>query len=141
MKTAALILFSFVSLSFGANIEKITKNELEKTLKEEGYAATSLPDSKYVIKWKIEGVETFLVVDPKGDCIQFYVTCGNKMPAEKANAWNQDMKYSRTYINSDGDPSLCLDLDLAGGISRERLLDFLNTCKLSLKVWREDCLE
>ena len=59
---------------------------------------------------------------------------------DKINAWNAGKRYSRSYLDEEKDPCLELDLDLAGGVTRERIVDFLLTCKQSLATCEKEVL-
>ncbi len=54
-----------------------------------------------------------------------------------ANAWNADRLYSRSYVNPDGEIVLESDLDLAGGVTEERLIDHLRTWRMLLSEFTE----
>jgi len=53
-----------------------------------------------------------------------------------ANEWNKKNYYSKSYV-VDQDMMLELDLDFDGGITRERIVDFLRVCFLSTELWEE----
>jgi hypothetical protein len=56
------------------------------------------------------------------------------------NEWNRTKRYSRSYLDEEGDPFLELDLDLAGGVLKERIVDFLSTCRQSFLIWYDEVL-
>src|SRR3569623_1025485 len=61
--------------------------------------------------------------------IQFYAGFeGTKMTVGDMNEWNKAHRFSRAYIDKDGDPCIEGDLDLdSGGMSRALFLDNLDT--------------
>ena len=74
--------------------------------------------------------------------MQFYVTFSDvDVTLATANEWNKTKRYSRTYLNEDGNPCLELDLDLVGGVSKERILGFLTTCRASFQLWFVEVLQ
>lgn len=52
---------------------------------------------------------------------------------EAVNAWNSENNFSRAFLDDEGDPALVMEIDITGGVTRERLADALRTyLKLSL---------
>eukprot|EP01033_Poteriospumella_lacustris_P011188 gene11188-7960_t len=51
------------------------------------------------------------------------------------NQWNTEKRFSRSYVDRDGDPVLELDLDMNGGVTYQRLEDFLATVTKSVLAW------
>ena len=49
------------------------------------------------------------------------------------NEWNKNVKYSRAYVDDDGDIILESDQDLTGGITPERLKEFAKSFDISLR--------
>ncbi|GAB4298567.1 MAG: hypothetical protein Kow0096_17360 [Thiohalomonadaceae bacterium] len=115
-------------------ITSLTKAQLHDLMKAEGYAVSFDEDGDLL--WKIDGLRTFLFAVGEGDSLQFHVAFSDgNATLEKVNAWNRDMRYSRNYLDESGDPHLELDLDLAGGVTQARVLDFIKTCQISLQQW------
>lgn len=116
--------------------KKIERRDLLKILSSEGYTATEAESERNVI-WTLNGYKTLLLIAENMESIQFYVAFSDsKATLNKVNTWNKEKKYSRSYLDNDGDPVLELDLDLAGGVTRERIVDFLLTCRVSLSAWK-----
>lgn len=121
--------------------ESINLKQLMTIMKEEGYAVSR--DKNGTLIWKINGFKTRLIIpDGEASNIQFHTAFndGSATP-EKVNAWNRTKRYSRTYLDDDGDPHLELDLDLEGGVTRERIVNFLLTCRVSMEAWCEEVVK
>jgi hypothetical protein len=89
----------------------------------------------------LESLSTFYFFSD-GEAIQYYhAWTGQNVKAADLNAWNRGFRFSRAYIDSDGDPVLELDLDLAGGICEERIKDFIRTCTASYKKFKSEILK
>jgi len=116
----------------------ITPAALTQLMSEEGYAV----EEEDGVDWKIDGVNTHLLFMDGTQSIQFYVAYENSGDStlEKVNEWNKSKRYSRSYLDDDNDPVLELDLDLAGGVTRDRILDFLKTCRASTSAWVREVL-
>lgn len=112
---------------------------LLELMKAEGYSVSLDQDGD--IFWKIDGVNTAVMVDPKGKSILFYVGFDNSdLTLEQINAWNQDKKFSRCYRNAQGRVVLEADLNLEGGVTQQRILSYLKTSRVSLSIWISELL-
>lgn len=116
----------------------ISPTELTQLMREEGYSV----EEDNGVDWKLDGVNTHLLFMDGTQSIQFYVAYQNSgnSTLESVNQWNKTHRYSRSYLDDDNDPVLELDLDLAGGVTRDRILDFLQTCRASTSAWIRDVL-
>ena len=61
--------------------------------------------------------------------------------ADKMNDWNRTKRYSKAYFDSDRDPVLQLDLDLAGGVTVARIKDFAFTTQVSITRFTAEVLK
>lgn len=145
MKKLAILLV-FVSALAQAQAEniisKLSRVSLKEILSAEGYSAEYDDTRGDWVQWKIEGFKCFVIVSPGGTALQFFAVfkATDNTSLGKVNGWNRSKRFSRTYLDTDGDPCLELDLDLKGGVTRERITDFLKTAKLSFETWRKEVL-
>lgn len=119
----------------------IDNDGLLAIMKEEGYSASI--NEKGTLIWKLEGYRAQVFVSREsGSNVQFHISFkdANATP-KKVNDWNAKRRYSRTYLDDDGDPHLELDLDLEGGVTRARIVDFLVTCRVSTTAWCKHVVE
>lgn len=117
--------------------ETITGAQLLALMRGEGYAVELDEDGDIV--WKIEGVRVFVLVAQDKTSLQFRAAFrDSNADLDKVNEWNKTKRYSRTYLDDEGDPILVLDFDLAGGVTTARLLDFIKTCHVSLPKWVQE---
>ena len=108
--------------------------------KSEGYVVSIDEDGDLL--WKIEGFLAYILVSDDGEYVQFqssFEEAGTSL--EKVNAWNQSKRYSRSYIDSEGDPVLELDLDLEGGVTHDRIVSYLQTCNASFRGWLSEVID
>jgi hypothetical protein len=54
---------------------------------------------------------------------------------ERINAWNREHRFSRAYLDADGDPVLEADLDLSGGVAEGVIRAFLDLFEESLRAF------
>lgn len=125
----------------GLLFETITVEQVKKIMEGEGYSVSV--DKEGVLHWKIDGYNAVMFVDKDGGrWLQFYAAFeGGSATMEKVNAWNQTKRYSRSYLDDKKCPCLELDLDLDGGVSRDRVVDFLKTCRVSFNCWCQEVVE
>jgi hypothetical protein len=106
-------------------------------MKAKGYDVQHHED-KEVVSWTL-GADIALMTTDKPNSLNFYTyTKGGKATLEDANGWNKEYKYSKMYLDKDNDPTLELDLDLTGGVTEDRIIDFIYTCKISYDRWYDE---
>ena len=100
-------------------------------LREEGFSQspTDVPNAVLI---KVESLKVFFLVPPAGDHIEALAVFTDRVTLDRMNAWNKKWMYSRAYQMDDGSSAIQLDLDLAGGVSKERLIDFIKTVKIAV---------
>lgn len=121
-------------------IDVITVDELIDLMTDEGYTV-EIHEAGF-IQWKLEGYRCQVFVAENSEAIQFHISFGDgNATLKKINVWNSTKRFSRAYLDDDGDPHLELDLDLAGGVAEARIKDYLRTCKVSLAAWCKEVIE
>lgn len=122
-------------------LEKVEAARVLTLMKSRGYTCSLEEDGS--ILWLLDDLKSRILFMQSGQNLQFYAAFRNngKVSLEKINAWNRGHRYSRSYLDRVGDPCLELDLDLEGGITEARILDFLKTCKTSFSVWNRQVIE
>lgn len=121
-------------------LKRITLREISETMQQEGYAVTVRDDS--YIEWRIDGRKSQIFVADDGRSLLFHTAfLDTKATLATINDWNRSKKYSRSYLDDDADPHLELDLDLSGGITEARVIDFLATCRQSFERWVKEVVD
>jgi len=115
--------------------DKTSVQEIHEILRSEGYAASIDKDGD--IQLKINGRTAYIVVSKNQESIRFSISFSGNGNFEKVNAWNRSYKYAQSYITKKGNPVMKLGLDLDGGVTRARIVDFLKTCRSSMEKWIE----
>lgn len=116
--------------------KKISGDQLERLMKAEGYAVKRDADGDII--WTSDGMRWLLIVSARGNAIMAKFSVSEKPSLERINDWNRTKRFSRSYLDQDGDANLQLDLELDGGIERERILDFLRTASISRSAWMKE---
>jgi hypothetical protein len=138
--TAALLLSAPAPATAAPEVlEAITAPALQKLMQAEGYAVSLDKDGDVV--WKLDGYSALMLVDKDGDAMTFRVSFKNEgTTLAKVNQWNQSRRFSQSYLDQDGDPCLQSDLELSGGVTRARILDYLKTCQALMRGWTKEVL-
>jgi hypothetical protein len=91
-----------------------------------------------VIRVKMDQVGVLFFVSDSKENIQAYAGFeSDNTTCAKVNQWNADKRFSRAYLDDDDDPVIELDLDLEGGITQERLIDFITTVRHSVAGFKK----
>lgn len=128
---AALTLHS--PMAMAETFKKISTDQLERLMKAEGYSTKRDKDGDLV--WTSDGMRWMVVVSPKGNAITVRFTVTDKASLERVNEWNRTKSFSRSFLDKDGDPALELDIELNGGVEKERIHDFFRTAAASRVLW------
>jgi hypothetical protein len=78
-----------------------------------------------IYRFTVNGGYNVLLLN-KFDDIQLYaVFTGGKVSMSRINDWNRTKRFSRAYLDKDGDPVLEADLDFEGGVTTESVARFV----------------
>lgn len=137
---ATLVVWPATACALDRVVESLDIPALVEVMRGEGYAVEVREDR--FVEWKIEGYRCQMFIADDSESIQFHSSFSDgSATLRKANEWNSTKRYSRCYIDEDGDPHLELDLDLAGGVTGNRIRDFLQTCKVSFTAWFDEVVK
>ena len=120
-------------------VTSLTLEEMEAILKEAGYRYERVKKDAevfFVLRMRDLKAALFLMDCKEGRCgsLQLYAGFNMEKPPtlERINAWNREKRFSRAYLDKDGDPVLESELDLEGGVTRQAIISFLETFETSL---------
>lgn len=65
---------------------------------------------------------------------------GRVLPA-RINEWNRTKRFSRAYLDADGDPIIESDIDLEGGITHPAMIAWIRTFAVSLAAFNRMLVE
>lgn len=116
-------------------ITRITAEDLLRLLAQEGLVPERKTET--MILAKMDMVNVLFFVQEDALAIQAYAGFKSDNATEaRMNAWNRDMRYSRAYIDNDGDAVLELDLPLRGGVTQASFSSFIKTVRMSVAQYR-----
>jgi len=97
---------------------------------------TEQPDGNPMLVGKINGVPYSArfrnCVEATCADLNFRVGFLSKPTLETLNGWNRDKRFSRAYLDADGDAILEMDLIVQGGLTAKNLLEVFTYWRLTL---------
>lgn len=129
------LMFGLYGTSQAAKVvESLTNAQVEEIINQySGGAYEDLKDGDY--SFELAGVKVLLF--HKGKNMQLYSGFKHAASVAKMNDWNKAMRFSRAYIDDEGDPVIESDLDLEGGASVGAVEEFINTFKMSVDAFQD----
>lgn len=123
----------------GAILHEISPQDCRELLLEQGFLGVEIDgDGDIVVPMQTYKV-LLIVGSSKGKFVQFrFAVSGSNASLETMNTWNQKMRFSRAYLEEDQTAVLESEQDLAGGVTRERLHDFIKTYYRSLETFLQE---
>jgi Putative bacterial sensory transduction regulator len=114
-------------------VSEVSTEQLRKMLESMGYEVEQPKDD--MLQFAIEG-HTALIVNKKTN-IQFYsyFKKQKKMDLKKVNEWNATKRFSRAYLDKDGDAVIEWDVDLEGGTTAGALKESIRTYRLGVMAF------
>lgn len=109
--------------------EKLSNDEMEKVVRGMGFDLEKIDEKTF--KFELEGYKVVLF-NYESNC-QLYAGFTTNCSIKKVNEWNQKKRFSRAYIDDEGDPCIEADLDFEGGVSRDAIKEFVRTFRLSVR--------
>lgn len=123
-------------------IEMITASEVESILKELGFTGTRIDEDDDVLVM-MHG-RTVLIIIGSGNGRQLRASVafvGVDLGLEQVNAWNRDRILSKAYLDRDGDTILEAEVDLDGGVTVDRVKDWLHTFSFTIDLFVREVIQ
>jgi hypothetical protein len=117
----------------GEIIKELSVTNTERILEAMKVEYTEVSAGTY--RFNLGGYKTLLF--NKGKNLQFYASFKKKTTLGRINDWNAGKRYTRAYLDKDGDPVLEADLDLEGGVSYGAVAEFFKTWVTSVKLFTQ----
>jgi Putative bacterial sensory transduction regulator len=114
-------------------VTEVSTEQLRKMLESMGYEVAQPKED--VLEFAIEG-HTALVINKKTNIqLYSYFQKQKKMDLKKMNEWNATKRFSRAYIDQDGDAVIEWDVDLEGGTTAEALKESIRTYRVGVMTF------
>jgi hypothetical protein len=118
-------------------LSSITKQQLVEVCQTNGFGFELIEGHDNLLRVIISGMKGTVIISESS--LQYYAASSKVGSPEQmlqiVNQWNTEKRFSRSYVDRDGDPVLELDLDMNGGVTYQRLEDFLATVTKSVLAW------
>ncbi len=138
MRSKILVLVMLLVVSFAAAqsrsgsakrlvgfTKRFTDQQLVDVLRTAGYTGARLVEEGLIV-FVVEGSRLGLFNRSSGSLALVYVVLDEDWSYEDINAWNRETVFSRAYLTEEY-VVLESDLSAAGGLTRERLISFVDT--------------
>jgi hypothetical protein len=114
----------------------VTDKRMETILGGMGFDYTKVKDGTY--KFELNGYKVLMILDNGNTDAQLYFALGDvQTTAAKMNAWNKKKRFSRAYMDDDGNPALESDLNFDGGITEDNIKTFIKLYRSLMKSFVE----
>lgn len=115
--------------------DQVSSDQIAGLLTQRGYSYEILaaPERNTAFKFQLSTLTVLLLMNDRGSgrAQDVYMYAGFKaqstMPIDAMNRWNQGARFTRAYIDQEGDPVLESDLRLNGGVTAQAFFDFIDT--------------
>jgi len=120
-------------------VTSLTAGEMGAILRAAGYRYERLEETGELVVFALSmrNLPVLLILDDcKGgrcEILQLAAPFGmrNRPTLERINAWNQEKRFSRAYLDKNGNPVLVSDLSLKDGVTLETVVSFLKIFEIS----------
>ena len=112
----------------GTVVERVSAAELQRIFGNLGYTGSEIDDDGDLIV-RMQGYPVLVLVGSYDGAYISLTAAFAETTATLAtvNAWNRDKRFSRAYLDSEMDPVVEAELDLAAGVTIGRIRDFIQT--------------
>jgi hypothetical protein len=119
----------------GEVVTSISVGDLRSLLSDMGYEPRSLEgrDNAWAVTMAERPVLITLGTDGKNLLLWSYVQGGS---LDKVNAWNKEKRFSRAYLDTDGDANVEWDIDLEGGVTLSAVREGVRTFQAVVSVFK-----
>jgi hypothetical protein len=120
----------------GDVITSMSVSDLRSLLSDMGYQPQSLEgrDNAWAVRMADRPVLITVGGDGKNLLLWSYVQGGS---LNKVNEWNKQKRFSRAYLDGDGDANVEWDIDLEGGVTMDAVREGIKTFEAVVSVFKE----
>ncbi len=112
---------------------QVTDAQMQKILRGMGFEVTVMKANRY--RFQLDGYT--VVLFNEGENMQLYAGFKNKASLQQINEWNKTKRFSRAYVDDEGDAVIEADLDFAGGVTKETVEEFIKTFRGSIQLFTQ----
>ena len=124
-------------------VTSLTAGEMGAILRAAGYRYERLEETRELVVFALS-MRNLPVLLILGDCkggrceslqLAAPFSMRNRPTLERINAWNQEKRFSRAYLDKNGNPVLESDLSLKDGVTLETVVSFLKIFEISFSAF------
>ncbi len=106
----------------------ISSAQMKALLNAEGFTDVTIDEDDDLIV-RMNGYRVLIIVSGNEYSNIFikFALAGTSASMKGINTWNKNARFTRAYLDDDGDPVLEMDIDLEGGITPDRIRDGIRT--------------
>lgn len=114
-------------------MEQISTEQLQTMLQSMGYEVEQPKED--LLQFAIEGHTAILVNKKTNFQLYSYFEKRKKIDLKKINEWNAGKRFSRAYLDQDGDAVIEWDVDLEGGTTAGALKESIRTYRVGVMTF------
>jgi hypothetical protein len=120
----------------GEVITSISVDDLRSLLSEMGFEPRSLEgqDNAWAVQMADRPVLIRIGGEGKNLLLWSYVQGGS---INKVNEWNKEKRFSRAYLDGDGDANVEWDIDLEGGVTIDAVREGIRTFQSVVQIFKD----
>lgn len=111
-------------------LSEVSTEQLQKMLESMGYEVVQPREN--VLQFAIEGHPAVIFNNKTNIQFYSYFKKQKKTDLKKVNEWNATKRFSRVYLDQDGDVVIEWDVDLEGGTTTGALKESIRTYRLGV---------
>lgn len=123
----------------GAVIDKADQEVYVRAIEAAGFGIMNRTER--FIQFDMFGLKVQLFPQPTSAQLFAGFSSSRAMSPVIINEWNRTKRFSRSYIDREGDPILESDIDLEGGITEQAIVTWIQTFAISLKAFNAMLIE
>lgn len=120
-------------------IDKAGPEIYARAVETAGFAITNRTDR--FIQIDMFGLKVQLFPQPTSAQLFAGFSSSRSMSPVVINEWNRTKRFSRSYIDREGDPILESDIDLEGGVTEKAIVTWIQTFAISLRAFNSMLVE
>ena len=114
-------------------VETITSEQMRSLFHDQGFSNVEIDsDDDLIVRMQGYGILVFVRGNNYSNIQYRFSVAGTSTTMRDVNDWNRSKKFTKAYLDNDGDPVLEMDVDLDGGVTWKRIEDSILTYNQSL---------
>jgi hypothetical protein len=126
------------SAASGDVITQMSGDDVQRLLRDMGFSPQPLEGRDNAWAIEVSGRRALVMLSQSRQNIGLwsYVRGEGRVTMDKVNEWNKTKRFSRAYLDSDGDPNVEWDIDLEGGVSMGAVREGIRTFGIVVEAFK-----